>query len=165
MVVLRQVAIKVYPRVCGGTCLLAPVALGFLGLSPRVRGNLGRVQSLDDDFRSIPACAGEPIDAGCRRTRIRVYPRVCGGTLYQEWQINSVEGLSPRVRGNRKRRCPAVRCPGSIPACAGEPWHSAPTSTRYQVYPRVCGGTAQVFAVRRVRRGLSPRVRGNPSLW
>ena len=29
----------VYPRVCGGTLPLAPVAVAICGLSPRVRGN------------------------------------------------------------------------------------------------------------------------------
>ena len=50
----------------------------------------------------------------------------------------------------------------SIPACAGEP----PPHTRWRpagwVYPRVCGGTAGQFGVRRAGNGLSPRVRGNP---
>ena len=31
-----------------------------------------------------------------------------------------------------------------------------------KVYPRVCGGTLQPEPRRRVRAGLSPRVRGNP---
>ena len=53
---------RVYPRVCGGT--IAAVSEGFsaAGLSPRVRGNL-RVRIVDPSgWRSIPACAGEPLD-------------------------------------------------------------------------------------------------------
>ena len=53
-------AMKVYPRVCGGTRHAPLKDLANVGLSPRVRGNR------DDDGmrrgyrRSIPACAGEP---------------------------------------------------------------------------------------------------------
>ena len=31
------------------------------------------------------------------------------------------------------------------------------------VYPRVCGGTLQLFAAEAAGVGLSPRVRGNPT--
>ena len=50
----------VYPRVCGGT--LAPNAQSTinLGLSPRVRGNLGTSGRGLRRIGSIPACAGEP---------------------------------------------------------------------------------------------------------
>ena len=52
----------------------------------------------------------------------------------------------------------------SIPACAGEPdvptWDTSPTIA---VYPRVCGGTTPRPLSTRSARGLSPRVRGNPS--
>ena len=50
----------VYPRVCGGTAKVRPLAQEIRGLSPRVRGNpivrpvAGRI------LGSIPACAGEP---------------------------------------------------------------------------------------------------------
>ena len=55
-------ALQVYPRVCGGTQFFAVVGHWSIGLSPRVRGN-----PLSDDFRrhterSIPACAGEPLN-------------------------------------------------------------------------------------------------------
>ena len=50
-------------------------------------------------------------------------------------------GLSPRVRGNRK-----------------EVKASAP---QIPVYPRVCGGTAELADYPMEARGLSPRVRGN----
>ena len=51
----------------------------------------------------------------------------------------------------------------SIPACAGEPcaYPDHPNSSR--VYPRVCGGTRRAISASMSRRGLSPRVRGNPA--
>ena len=72
---------SVYPRVCGGT--LNAVILTYLreGLSPRVRGNLIAVPLRTDDKRSIPACAGEPVNPGGHDKVVTVYPRVCGGTL------------------------------------------------------------------------------------
>ena len=51
----------VYPRVCGGTLQDVAERAGHHGLSPRVRGNLEERQVGILDFRSIPACAGEPL--------------------------------------------------------------------------------------------------------
>ena len=98
----------------------------------------------------------------CGRTRKdSVYPRVCGGTSASPPSTGSIRGLSPRVRGNR-RRC--ARLGGrvrSIPACAGEPAGGNRGRAVDEVYPRVCGGTS--FRVRYpcAPSGLSPRVRGN----
>ena len=71
------------------------------------------------------------------------------------------KGLSPRVRGNRRPAPPENPCPGSIPACAGEPDISAIFVKGSWVYPRVCGGTCSLPMPSGVCRGLSPRVRGN----
>ena len=91
------------------------------GLSPRVRGNLYARTLAVRQRRSIPACAGEPrIPPGGRRLR-QVYPRVCGGTRSTGNAAGCPEGLSPRVRGNRRHHLPPGNLPRSIPACAGEP--------------------------------------------
>ena len=71
---------EVYPRVCGGTMLLPYSSRLSRGLSPRVRGNLGMSELACENYRSIPACAGEPApDSTCCNTS-GIYPRVCGGT-------------------------------------------------------------------------------------
>ena len=70
-------------------------------------------------------------------------------------------GLSPRVRGNPPATGYMVADLGSIPACAGEPVMACIQWQMRTVYPRVCGGTMLVGTVARLRRGLSPRVRGN----
>ena len=49
---------RVYPRVCGGTATAGIWGLVWLGLSPRVRGNLPHTVGGDAGARSIPACAG-----------------------------------------------------------------------------------------------------------
>ena len=51
-----------------------------LGLSPRVRGNPVRGHYGSVLFRSIPACAGEPLVFTDANVFKEVYPRVCGGT-------------------------------------------------------------------------------------
>ena len=71
---------RVYPRVCGGTELLAAYDSVEDGLSPRVRGNPRRPAAGIRLPGSIPACAGEPITAPSIPVRQGVYPRVCGGT-------------------------------------------------------------------------------------
>ena len=131
----------VYPRVCGGTQPRVPATPPTGGLSPRVRGNLAFAYPEVRGNRSIPACAGEPRGMGCRRGRVSVYPRVCGGTAKPASSKSCAAGLSPRVRGNpagRPRFAAELR---SIPACAGEPRAMLATSDRGGVYPRVCGGT------------------------
>ena len=116
----------VYPRVCGGTPADMPLHGRVYGLSPRVRGNRRPACHLPGRAGSIPACAGEPPITTVTRWRIKVYPRVCGGTQGIPLHLNAVEGLSPRVRGNLCDRVDALREYRSIPACAGEP--GAPSS-------------------------------------
>ena len=95
---------------------------------------------------------------------VRVYPRVCGGTAITWQEVLRLQGLSPRVRGNHVGAYPSDYPQGSIPACAGEPGTNPVEYSRWEVYPRVCGGTGQVVHGRHPMRGLSPRVRGNPRL-
>ena len=51
---------------------------------------------------------------------------------------------------------------GPIPACAGQPAGSIPRPRSSRAYPRVCGATQHNKRCRPGKRGLSPRVRGNP---
>ena len=133
---------RVYPRVCGGTAFLLRYTPGPLGLSPRMRGNppLGNPQNARR--RSIPAYAGEPgiYTANCRGNA--VYPRVCGGTATVIVVLAVMQGLSPRMRGNR------------MPGTGG--------GKGAAVYPRVCGGTRHPQIGCNDGGGLSPRMRGNP---
>ena len=152
---------RVYPRVCGGTDEERHAQDSGEGLSPRVRGN--RVHPLIELrlVRSIPACAGEPRRRRRSRYRNQVYPRVCGGTAVYQVESNGEPGLSPRVRGNRRPCQTRSYCFRSIPACAGEPRTPHRMTGGIQVYPRVCGGTAENLDEETLDKGLSPRVRGN----
>ena len=152
---------KVYPRVCGGTISQLESSKEKRGLSPRVRGNPPSYARANACTWSIPACAGEPGTHPTQNPGIRVYPRVCGGTISRAYQISGIMGLSPRVRGNHRYPSGTPPDSGSIPACAGEPWPQVSGTRAPRVYPRVCGGTdwdgRQLFT----GYGLSPRVRGN----
>ena len=151
----------VYPRVCGGTLLGRRLMNPMIGLSPRVRGNRSSATSARNSGRSIPACAGEPPQHYITIWHDGVYPRVCGGTRAFRLPSGASTGLSPRVRGNRGRRCDPARRAGSIPACAGEPTWWLNRRCTPGVYPRVCGGTHVPGLGRQAAPGLSPRVRGN----
>ena len=132
------------------------------GLSPRMRGNPDRRVIEQVAVWSIPACTGEPSSWATRPSGSWVYPRVCGGTHPVLTVGRCVDGLSPRVRGNRIGYEPVGRDRGSIPACAGEPGALGRGHGQVQVYPRVCGGTCWLHLLALARLGLSPRVRGNP---
>ena len=113
----------VYPRACGGTHAHGQVARLYVGLSQRVRGNQPALLSERGRLRSIPARAGEPRTGRRTRGRIRVYPRACGGTPADAVLGADPQGLSPRVRGNPRRRERDVNVVWSIPARAEEPNH------------------------------------------
>ena len=73
-----------------------------------------------------------------------------------------LDGLSPRVRGNRQAGRADGAPTGSIPACTGEPPAAPAQRSSGTVYPRVYGGTL-IHAYSDVGGwGLSPRARGNP---
>ena len=88
---------------------------------------------------------------------------MCGGTVGQIGVVETLNGLSPRVRGNRHIPNRTGKHKRSIPACAGEPGSSMMKSAVLWVYPRVCGGTSSPACSWVTGLGLSPRVRGNPS--
>ena len=73
-------AVKVYPRVYGGTTIGHKELCTVGGLSPRVRGNPALPLSRPAGSGSIPACTGEPQTPHVCWTGQKVYPRVYGGT-------------------------------------------------------------------------------------
>ena len=113
--------VEVYPRVCGGTPRQSYALHIPAGLSPRVRGNLDRRNRCTIRYGSIPACAGEPYRNLAFGVLKPVYPRVCGGTYPIYPAASTMNGLSPRVRGNPSRTAGGSKTGRSIPACAGEP--------------------------------------------
>ena len=107
-----ELSTTVYPRVCGGTvpCGIVkavgsiPACAGepsFLMLDrqrsiPACAGEPGEPPVRRSNLGSIPACAGEPSQRSTPASRRRVYPRVCGGTVYSPFNLHRVY---PRVCG------------------------------------------------------------------
>ena len=132
----------------------------ILGLSPRVRG-IRIVSSLSGTLPgSIPACTGNPGWRQWRTDSGRVYPRVYGESLRHSTRRMSISGLSPRVRGIRRRPRQTPRSGRSIPACTGNPGPGPGTWLPGAVYPRVYGESASAPRGPAASLGLSPRVRG-----
>ena len=151
----------VYPRLCGGTVFRPPPRPRWRGLSPPVRGNHRPRQPSQERPRSIPACAGEPRGRRHRGWRLGVYPRLCGGTVFDKAVSHPAVGLSPPVRGNQLPDDGGVYLARSIPACAGEPAAYPGRNKTGKVYPRLCGGTWRGCRRGAKSGGLSPPVRGN----
>ena len=152
-----------YPRVCGATRDSLLARLRIEGLSPRVRGNPFRARLREHGERPIPACAGQPWSTSAAASGRAAYPRVCGATGDASSKEGDRSGLSPRVRGNLQplHHHPVGDRP--IPACAGQPRSSTGRRGHLEAYPRVCGATPRRLDCLTPVRGLSPRVRGNPS--
>ena len=152
---------RVYPRVGGGTRQCRHHLRRASGLSPRGRGNPGHLPSNGLHPGSIPAWAGEPGSGEASYSAFWVYPRVGGGTSEQWEDRMSLDGLSPRGRGNQILHPAHQGRLGSIPAWAGEPVGEGYHRIGYTVYPRVGGGTVIGSPVCASVYGLSPRGRGN----
>ena len=115
---------------------------------------------------SIPACAGEPVRPNGCTANTRVYPRLCGGTGRTPDRGGMRAGLSPPVRGNPAGIPRAMNRPGSIPACAGEPWRFSRPPRGIHLVRSIpaCAGEPDPATKGRRRcswPGLSPPVRGN----
>ena len=161
LVVCRQRAWAVYPRVGGETRSSLDGHPVDVGLSPRGRGNLPSRSICPGRPGSIPAWAGKPTCFGLRSMRSGVYPRV-GGETGRSGEFEPIgEGLSPRGRGNLGISNAKMRSCGSIPAWAGKPVCGLGVRRSLRVYPRVGGETTCTASQPRARPGLSPRGRGN----
>ena len=114
--------------------------------------------------RSIPACAGEAPARPGGSPGAKVYPRVCGGSRYAAAIAIAAGGLSPRVRGKLAAGITQHIHMRSIPACAGEARWCTRRPAWGQVYPRVCGGSPAAAYDTGSAGGLSPRVRGKPTI-
>ena len=110
----RNANLRVYPRVCGGTHYGTLWEPKQMGLSPRVRGNLGSRSRRDETLPVIPACA-------CRARSIPAAGEYKGVVFHVRQR--SIPACAGEPSMNETRSIPASR-----------------TIAR-KVYPRVCGGT------------------------
>ena len=77
----------------------------------------------------------------------RAYPHVCGATVDEARAINNLEGLSPRVWGNRRKQQRQVDALRPIPTCVGQPATGKMGTGENRAYPHVCGATPCVLPV------------------
>ena len=142
---------RAYPRVCGATSCTLTASRRSGGLSPRVRGNPMEEQQPAQSHGPIPACAGQPETGERIEAEPGAYPRVCGATGPMLLLKCAQRGLSPRVRGNLPAACRVGAFLGPIPACAGQPMAHGLRVNVFGAYPRVCGATDSMFALRACR--------------
>ena len=121
---------EVYPRACGGTFSTAAPIAGCMGLSPRVRGNPGRVDGADlkyglsprvrgNQYRNIPLCVSRVFLAtslGPLRRFIwppckRASKSLISGHLLSF--LGTWSGAEPE--GRSAGRCPQKRAPSLLP--------------------------------------------------
>ena len=120
---------------------------GQLAVPRACGGTLWKENDQVEPAGSIPARAGEPSPKLINPFTTQVYPRACGGTGDELFEVDPDGGLSPRVRGNPAGAIVACGLLArSIPARAGEP------CLRDRGFATNCS------------QGLSPRVRGNPAV-
>ena len=154
-------ACQVYPRACGETERPGGLSGIVWGLSPRMRGNRLDPATSQLSTRSIPAHAGKPFNRFIYQAVDWVYPRACGETGLPQRENNALQGLSPRMRGNRAGVAQDAPRTGSIPAHAGKPKSYFGCWPSDWVYPRACGETSSSRSRFGLLWGLSPRMRGN----
>ncbi len=149
-----------HPRACGDQALSLRCASNSMGSSPRVRGPVELLQSVDVLLRIIPARAGTSRPDGGQGDYGRDHPRACGDQ--RDYGENAYFGLgsSPRVRGPAGRVRPRT-CPhGIIPARAGTRRRGVGASRSSRDHPRACGDQRSRMWSLTVWAGSSPRVRG-----
>ena len=151
---------RVHPRGCGESIIAAGHPRPAAGPSPRVRGIHHRAAQEPLRRGSIPAGAGNPIASGSQPSMSRVHPRGCGESQRANPLFALNMGPSPRVRGIRQVRRGRRRCPGSIPAGAGNPVACTRGGAVMRVHPRGCGESYPRLTTSSIRAGPSPRVRG-----
>ena len=111
---------EVDPRARGGNARRAACRPCGTGRSPRARGKPRPSRRSPHPPRSIPARAGETAFPTNVTVTAQVDPRARGGDYYHPPLWSDIGGRSPRARGRRAGRSPALASAGSIPARAGE---------------------------------------------
>ena len=154
--------LAVYPRTRGATRRSRVLVRTGRGLSPHARGNPAGTGGLRRRSGSIPARAGQPVEAGFLYVLVEVYPRTRGATPQEQGGYDGEAGLSPHARGNLLSVGGGGTGPRSIPARAGQPPLRWLPGTGMEVYPRTRGATIAGIPANPSSQGLSPHARGNP---
>ena len=130
------------------------------GSSPRGRGKLSEASLSDLNARLIPARAGKTRSPGRRLPRRRAHPRAGGENWIPDQMDETICGSSPRGRGKRRARSPAVRRARLIPARAGKTLSVVERADDARAHPRAGGENRGDLAEHEIAAGSSPRGRG-----
>ena len=109
---------------------------------------------------SIPASAGNPCRARCRRSSGRVHPRERGESVRILRRAGDIRGPSPRARGILALEPAFLDDLRSIPASAGNPSIRLVTWPTVRVHPRERGESFETMSPGVSGGGPSPRARG-----
>ncbi len=130
------------------------------GLSPLARGTLVANEAISNQFRFIPASAGNTGNWKTKSWLSPVYPRWRGEHIKRQARSQNLYGLSPLARGTHTRRESCCLPCRFIPAGAGNTHPIASITCKSSVYPRWRGEHSSQQALRATNAGLSPLARG-----
>ncbi len=136
-----------------------------LSVYPRGCGELWEAFSATaHNLRFIPVGAGNSEPSQYLTSASTVYPRGCGELGCGGFVHTAKAGLSPWVRGTRRKwpNLPFGR--RFIPVGAGNSQRRIYQTSRRPVYPRGCGELVALQVFNHLVRGLSPWVRGTLTL-
>ena len=136
------------------------ILLFAIGSSPRERGTHMRDTQQREEFRFIPARAGNANDLRRGTAPPSVHPRA-SGERYNETLTDAAEaGSSPRERGTRYVRDQELLNDRFIPARAGNATTWSVRPIRRSVHPRASGERERPTRTSAACCGSSPRERG-----
>ena len=150
-----------HPRACGAHPCPVRSRFFYPGSSPRMRGSQLLHSLLYSSSGIIPAHAGltfHDLHVSCSS---RDHPRACGAHADQAWRPRQDEGSSPRMRGSHALHPRYSIGGGIIPAHAGLTLTKVARILDLRDHPRACGAHAESRAVKPVKSGSSPRMRGS----
>ena len=151
-----------HPRVCGEHGHVFGVQHAGSGSSPRMRGTHVHDDCPVREAGIIPAYAGNTDILPLSARGYRDHPRVCGEHVVLRRVQCAEKGSSPRMRGTPRWWAMPAKCPGIIPAYAGNTRKIIQCDINRGDHPRVCGEHLHISEWRSAIMGSSPRMRGTP---
>ena len=98
----RSVFVRAHPHVCGEHRGLSSRARSRLGSSPRMRGTQLKLFEVSVVPGLIPTYAGNTARVTPPVALSGAHPHVCGEHLEDEYELDTLGGSSPRMRGTRR---------------------------------------------------------------
>ena len=150
----------VHPRIRGERTWGMITPSGLAGSSPHTRGTRDGKTCGDDDFRFIPAYAGNASGRARRASTGTVHPRIRGERDPYPFVTAANFGSSPHTRGTRLDDIPGIGSRRFIPAYAGNAPSRPGLKSSATVHPRIRGERSRPFFLADVIHGSSPHTRG-----